>query len=65
MTIDKPWRTRPADPTVEGRLAELDALRATVARVEALRLQWETRDVRLSRRFAANELRRALDGTDG
>lgn len=27
---------RPAEPTVEGRLAELEALRATVARVEAL-----------------------------
>jgi hypothetical protein len=40
--MSEPWRTRPAEPTVEGRLAELDALRAeaarlreTVARVEA------------------------------
>jgi hypothetical protein len=64
MSAD-PWRTRPAEPTVEPQLAELDALRATLARVEALILQWETRDVRLSRRFAANELRRAMDGTDG
>jgi ubiquinone biosynthesis protein UbiJ len=63
--MTEPWRTRPADPTVEGRLAELNALRAAVARVEALRRKWETVDVRLSRRFAANELKRALDGTSG
>jgi hypothetical protein len=60
--MSDPWRPRPAEPTVEGRLAELDALRATVARVEALRVEWEISDVRLSRRIAANELRRAMEG---
>ena len=46
---------RPAAPAAEADL------RAALARVEALRQEWDT-GVLLSRRFAANELKRALDG---
>ena len=69
------WSTGDVDAVIQAlagplqrlveQAAEAARLRETVARVEALILQWETRDVRLSRRFAANELKRALDGTDG
>lgn len=71
----QPPRPRPAEPTVDG-LAELEALRAVVARVEALASELEeaveTRlmpdalvDPRVHWRTLAAELRRALDGDGG